>query len=545
MADVHVEGTPHSRTRGGSVSLPVPAQAVLFVVLFFAGAVSILSTISALGAIWMEDPLKSIGMLMPFVSIALILRCWKSLDWETQGTWWGLGLIAATVLVVHLRERMYFELVLTGTWAIFLPPHQLVVLSYLTGFVLLFGGTRLLRASVFPVLLILAVNPVPKRIVLAFDLPLQHASALVARSFAHALGQKLTPDQLRLMFTPDFGMFIAPGCDGIRGAITMAYIALIAAYLYRMRWRNATILVVGAVALGYVFNVVRLCVLVIYYVIGLHITWLQPHAEMGDYLIGASLFFVATGLLFAAIRRFGATNSMKVPPLPSQPQPKASRTAPALRWRVACLLVLFLFGSVKYARARMLRDQLAAEPMQWKTFPETVGPYQRRREWKETLITGYPLYYWAEYAKPGDTAVVSIGASPTLGSHDALICHAVRGEDWIWNGNVELPTANGNVAFSGSFFDTGATLYLEANTLCLQGHCGQATEARRHFGFAFTRPSAAALVSQDPHRAVPLIVHAETTDTAMNVVKARAMLTAEMSDFLQYASLADFTTPRP
>ena len=79
------------------------------------------------------------------------------------------------------------------------------------------------------------VNPVPHFFTLHIDLPLQHASSLIARGFAHALGQKFTPDQLRLMFTPDFGMFIAPGCNGIRGAITMGFIALIAGYLYKFK----------------------------------------------------------------------------------------------------------------------------------------------------------------------------------------------------------------------------------------------------------------------------------------------------------------------
>ena len=93
--------------------------------------------------------------------------------------------------------------------------------------------------------------------------------------FAIALGQKLTPDQLRLMFTPDFGMFIAPGCNGIRGAITMGFIALIAGYLYRFRRYAHVAVVAGAVLLGYVFKFARLCILVLYYLVALRIHWLR------------------------------------------------------------------------------------------------------------------------------------------------------------------------------------------------------------------------------------------------------------------------------
>jgi len=128
-------------------------------------------------------------------------------------------------------------------------------------------------------------------------------SSLIARGFAHALGQKLTPDQLRLMFTPDFSMFIAPGCNGIRGAITMGFIALIAGYLYRFRWYANALVVMGAILLGYIFNLVRLCLLVLYYVAALHYTSLQNKAEGADYLIGGVLFLVATLLLFGVIHR--------------------------------------------------------------------------------------------------------------------------------------------------------------------------------------------------------------------------------------------------
>src|ERR1039458_6785708 len=98
-------------------------------------------------------------------------------------------------------------------------------------------------------------------------------------------------------------MFIAPGCNGIRGSITMGFIALIAGYVYRFRWYANALVVLGAILLAYVFNLARLCMLVLYYIVALHFPSLQDKAENADYVIGAALFLVATLLLFTVIHR--------------------------------------------------------------------------------------------------------------------------------------------------------------------------------------------------------------------------------------------------
>src|SRR5437660_1430567 len=229
----------------GAARLNVPRSAVLAVVLAVLGLSTIWSSMHSLWAMWTTDALKSIGMFVPLVSLVLILRVWRSLGWEMNGSWWGLAILVATAAVVQMRDRSILILVLSPQWQISLPPPPLVVFAYGAGVVLLFGGTRLFRAALFPLILLLFVNPVPHIFNTLIDLPLQRASAHVARAFAIALGQPLSPDQLRLMFTPEFGMFIAPGCNGIRGAVTMGFIALIAGYVYRFRWYAHAAVVAG------------------------------------------------------------------------------------------------------------------------------------------------------------------------------------------------------------------------------------------------------------------------------------------------------------
>ena len=511
-------------------------------VLGLGGLFAISSTCSALWAMWLTDPLKSIGALIPIASIILILRVWRSLRWTLQGSWWGLAVLAATIALVHVRDQAVIELVLSPSWTIVLPPHSLIAVAYTAGFVLLFGGARLLRAARFPVALMWFVNPVPHVFNRYIDLPLQHASAMVARSFAHTLGQALTPDQLSLMFTPQFGMFIAPGCNGIRGAVTMGFIALIAGYLYRLRARQWALLTAGAVLLGYVFNFVRLCGLVFYYVVALRFPWLQNHAATGDYILGACLFFGATVLLFAALIRWTPSRDLRLPSPGSSIQPgPANSTRPLVGRRCAALVLLITLGSVSYARA-MLRPQNAFSASIPATgeFPSQVGAYRLQREWNESLMTGPVLFHWAEYILPSGGPVVAIGVSPTLGAHDTLICHAARGEDWIWHGPVSLSSPNGIVTLSASLFNNGATQYLEASTICTNVSCNESSTDRTRFGLIYSRPAARDLLTQNPTRPIPILLRAETSDAALSTAQAREELTQSLTQFLTGADLLAF-----
>ncbi len=354
-APLTASAEPQVREEQASDRLRITAAVAISLFLGVAGLFSISSTCSALWVMWITDPLKSIGALIPIVSVILILRVWRSLRWTLQGTWWGLAVLAATIAVVHVRDQAVIEFVLSPAWTIVLPPLSLVAVAYTAGFVLLFGGVRLLRAAWFPVALMWFVNPVPHFFNRYIDLPLQHASAVVARSFAHALGQALNPGQLSLMFTPKFGMFIAPGCNGIRGAVTMGFIALIAGYLYRLRVRQWALLTLSAVLLGYVFNFVRLCGLVFYYVIALRLPWLQDHAAMADYILGACLFFGATLLLFAALRRWSPSRDLR---LPSLAEPESASRAEFLR--DIARLALCCVPAADRSRKRELRASNAA-----------------------------------------------------------------------------------------------------------------------------------------------------------------------------------------
>jgi exosortase J len=533
----------------GAESLTLSRAAGLAAVVAVLGLATIFSTATALWGLWTTDALKSIGMFIPLVSFVLILRVWRSLGWEMEGSWWGLVILVVTAAVVHIRDQAIVVFVLSPEWSIYVPPPSLVAFAYGSGVVLLFGGKRLFRASLFPLVLLWFVNPIPHIFNVFVDLPLQRASAHVARAFAIALGQPLSPDQLRLMFTPEFGMFIAPGCNGIRGAVTMGFIALIAGYVYRFRWYAHAAVVIGAVLLGYVFNFARLCILVLYYLVALHVHSLQSRAEMGDYVIGAVLFLAGTLLLFYVVRRLSEAPGQIKPPALSAVSSAGTVRGTSFYPRFVALLALMLFSGYGVARA-YVQTHTGAAAAQRKIeedapaqFPDRIGSYTLAHTWTENMLTGPMIYRWAEYAPSDGGAHVSIGVSPVMGAHDTLICHSARGEDPLWRDQLTIPTAGGAINFSGSFFNDGATQYLEATTLCNSGSCGEYSSDRTHFGFVYSKPTSQSLLSQDAQRPIPILLKVETIDTTLPAEVARRQMTTSLQSFLVSVDLSALTKP--
>ena len=534
----------------GSRGLRASQAAGLTAILSIVGIATIWPVARDLWALWMTDALRSVGMFIPLISLALILRVWRSLGWEMDGSWWGLLILIVTAAIVYVRQQAVMLFVISPQWSIYLPPHRLVAFAYGAGVVLLFGGMRLFRVSLFPLVLLCFVNATPHSFNLFVDLPLQRASAHVARAFAMALGQPLTPDHLRLMFTPEFGMFIAPGCNGIRGSVTMGLIALVAGYVYRFRWYAQVAVVAGAVLLGYVFNLARLCTLVLYYLVALHLPWLQSRAEMGDYVIGACLFLLATMLLFHVVQRLRESPGQVRPPALPSSLPKVRITPRSFYARSAALLALVLCSGYGVARtyARMHGRDYAAEARIDQNapgkFPDRIGSYVLARTWNENLFAGPLIFHWADYAPAGAGPHVTLGISPVIGAHDTLICHTARGEDPLWRDQLAIATAEDRrIDFSGSFFNNGVTQSLEAATICNGTSCGEYSSDRPHFGFVYSKPTSQALFSQDSQRAIPILLKVETIDTTLPAEVARREMIEALRGFLAAADLNRLTLP--
>ena len=473
-----IEASGAASTRGGSVWTwwAIAATTAL-------GLLGMAPQLISLWAIWTGDPLRSIGMLLAPASLLLTLRVWRQRGWELKGTWWGMLPILLAFLLVAFSRNLVLSLG-TGAQTVNFLPHVLPIYLYGSGVVLLFAGVGVWRSAWFPLALLLCLQPVPEIFVHTFDLPLQSFAAQTARSFAGLI--RFSPNSnaelLRLMFTPDFGMFIAPGCDGMRGAITLGYLALIVGYLKRVSFVRWAIYVVGAVLLGHVFNLIRLCTLVLYYRVAAGHEALESVAKNADYVIGGCLFFGAS-LLFLWIALRKPKNAGEQEPEQAAPAVSGGRISV---WKVAAFAAVALAAAVPGLRAvEYNRDSLLAavssdklSPAELdKRVPAQLGAYKLQRTWQEQNGGLTVLENAAYSSDPSQEIVLGVWLKPTG--------HNVH-ESWMTHGDVaemravrSFSTASGTVGFDTAFYSDGITDSIAGNVYCTPSYCVAAPEENR------------------------------------------------------------------
>jgi exosortase J len=356
----------------------------------------------------------------------------------------------------------------------------LPIYLYGSGIDLLFAGPRVWRRAWFPLGLLLLLQPVPGAVNALLDIPLQNLSAHVARSFASAIGFAPTTPQLRLMFSPDFGMFIAPGCDGIRGAVTMGYVALVLGYLKRVSIFRWAAYVVGAVSLGYVFNFTRLCVLVLYYRIALGHPGLEGVAKWADYVIGGCLFLVATFLFLRLVRVKETTSGAAS----SAPVSTGSAQPAAILWlKCAALMALTVLPLCLFGLRDNRKDGATPASLAGR-MPKQIGDFALTRAWYEQQ-DGMILIQSGAYAAQSSEEI-TLGVWVGAGLHNANTSWLARGlQPEYLTTKTFLTAERKSVAFSEGFYSDGITDSIVVNALCSPVFCSQSPDAVRRNGFKF------------------------------------------------------------
>jgi exosortase J len=439
-----------------------------------AGCLGIHHELAFLWFTWTTDPLRSIGLLIPPASIMLTLRAWRHTGWEMRGTWWGLLAIGLSYFLSLLRQQIQLFAV-SGQIEISFIPTSLPIYLYGSGVVLLFFGPRVWRKAWFPLGLLLLSQPVPVLSTTLIDIPLQNISARVARSFATLIGFTPTSSQLQLMFAPDFGMFIAPGCDGIRGAVAMGYVALVLGYIKRVSFRRWAAYVTGAVIMGYLFNFIRLCTLVLYYRIALGHSALQNVAGQADYAIGSCLFLIAVLLFLWAARQ------KQEKPIPEEGAISGGLPTTGMRnlfiKGAAFTILSFIVLSLPSSALRSNHMSPLSQPSLVGRMPKQIGEFALTQIWNERDARMVVIEAGGYSAPRSDKITLGVWVASANHFHNANACWLARGLQPESLANRSFVAAGGKpVEFSTGFYSDGVTDSIVANATCTPQSCSDSKQ---------------------------------------------------------------------
>ena len=143
-------------------------------------------------------------------------------------SWWG------AVLMLWGAVQGYLGMVGAD---LFLQRTSVLITLY--GLLLLVGGTALLRALAFPLLLLPFMIPFPGVVYNEITFPLQLFASRVAEAALGLLGVPVYRDG-NVLEIPSQRLDVAEACSGIRSLLSLSFLSLVYAYLFDkrvwMRW---------------------------------------------------------------------------------------------------------------------------------------------------------------------------------------------------------------------------------------------------------------------------------------------------------------------
>lgn len=206
-------------------------------------------TLVGLVRVWDREPDYSHGYLVVPVALYFLWVRRERFPGVASGLAWpGLGLIALSIGVRMLGDRLYLEAV--DGWSILL---------WVAGVVWLLGGWRVCWWSLPSVVFLWFMVPLPYRVERWLSQPLQRVATHMSCWALQFLGQPALGEGNTILIN-DFPLEIEQACSGLR--IFVGIVALAFAYLiiFRRAWWEKALLLVSVLPIALVANSARIVI---------------------------------------------------------------------------------------------------------------------------------------------------------------------------------------------------------------------------------------------------------------------------------------------
>jgi exosortase len=231
--------------------------------------------------VWLEDDNMSHGL---FVPLAAAYIAWTKRGLLSQihpkVNYWGLPLVLFGFLTLCIGPPSL------PTWVLIV---RCSFLFSLVGCILFLGGTTMLRALAFPLLLLPLMIPFP-----FYDqvtLPLQFLASILAENFLTVLGYSVLREG-NILLLPAQTLNVAEACSGLRSIYALTFLTLTYSYFFTPRTRARWILVVAILPVAILVNALRIALTAI---MGMY----NPAWTEGTYheMLGWTVFVFAFAIL--------------------------------------------------------------------------------------------------------------------------------------------------------------------------------------------------------------------------------------------------------
>jgi exosortase J len=291
--------------------------------------------------------------------------------------------------------------------------------------------------------------------------------------------------------------------------------------------------------LGHLFNLIRLCALVVYYRVAVGYTVLEHAARQADYVIGALLFCAAASLLWIVFRKEGTAH------VPSIAKEAISASDwETTYWRAIALALLVLVAMVSAVSAMLISSEKLAFAMRRgeisatelnSRMPTQVGAYRLVRAWQQKQA-GNLVLETAAFEK-GQSGEIEIGIWLAASEHSIQESLMTHGENPKLRAIAQFSTAaRRTVPFSMALYDDGITDTLTGDTYCSPSACQLGSYKPRdgvHLAIVKT-------LEQTPpgKRVAPIFFKLQVPHTDAGSESVYKALSIECEDFLSHL---DFT----
>ena len=238
------EGGARPTTVSSKLDLPVPA------ILFFLALVILLflPVLSDLVAQWFNDENMGYAFFVPLVAGYVIwLDRARILETPVKPCWPALALVVWGFLQMLLG--------LLGALSV-LSRTALVVT--MVGVVWTIAGTAMVRALLFPIILLFFMVPIPLYVYQRMTIPLQSLATNLAAFGLDTLGIPVSQDGNVLTLPDQHSLDVVEACSGIRSLLSLTFLSLAYGRLFETRTWVKIALLVATVPIAIACNAARI-----------------------------------------------------------------------------------------------------------------------------------------------------------------------------------------------------------------------------------------------------------------------------------------------